>query len=67
MIEVRMVYPNERWVSEKTIRMWYADAVADGECEGGHTELEFMMRELMDIGHATFTTEMKGLVISVNE
>ena len=67
MFEYNIAYPENRWISEDTIRMWYADAVADGECEGGHTELEFMMRELMDIGHATFTTEMKGLVISVNE
>jgi len=56
MVEVYTVYPEERWVSEKTIRIWYSDAVDNDECEGGHDELEFIMRELMDIGQVTFTT-----------
>ena len=60
MIEVYIVYPEERWVNEARIRMWYADAVDNDECEGGHTELEFMMRELDDIGHVTFTTKIRG-------
>lgn len=49
-----IIWPKHRWVSEAQIRMWYSDAVANGEAE--ETELndtEEMARELSSIGHIT--------------
>ncbi len=52
MIEI--IWPDHRWVTKAQIRLWYADAVANGEAE--ETELkdvEEMARELSSIGVIT--------------
>ena len=33
MLEYNMVYPENRWINEDTIRMKYSDAVANGEAD----------------------------------
>ena len=59
MIEIETVYPEKRWISEDTIRIWYDDAVANGDCAPGYIDLDLIMDEIMSVGIATFTTKMK--------
>ena len=63
MVEYKMVYPTNRWVSEDFIRMKYRDAVAN--CEVDYTDLTGVyeiMDELMDSGLVTFTTKTRELL-----
>jgi len=49
-----IVWPEHRYVSAAMIKVWYEDAVANGEAD--ETELndpEEMARELSSIGHIT--------------
>ncbi len=49
-----IVWPNHRWVSAAQIRVWYSDAVANGEAEEtALNDVEEMVRELSSIGHIT--------------
>ena len=49
-----IIWPERRFVSEDKIRVWYSDAVANGEAEETDlTEVEEMARELSSIGHIT--------------
>ena len=58
MVEYNMVYPTNRWVNEKYIRMMYTDAVANGEVEYTDlTDINDIIDELMDTGDVTFTTK----------
>jgi hypothetical protein len=50
-----MIWPERRKVDEDTIRMWYADAVANGEAEPGYEMIEDIKAELDDIGKTTFS------------
>ena len=60
MIEYNIVYPEDRWVSEDTIRMWYADAVANSEVDYTDlTDIDEIINELESAGHATFTTKTR--------
>ena len=63
MVEYKMVYPTNRWVSEDFIRMKYSDAVANGEVEYTDlTDLDEIIDELMDSGLVTFTTKTRELL-----
>jgi len=63
MVEYKMVYPTNRWVSEDFIRMKYSDAVANGEVEYTDlTDLDEIIDELMDSGQVTFTTKTRELL-----
>ena len=63
MVEYKMVYPANRWVSEDYIRMKYSDAVANGEVEYTDlTDLDEIIDELMDSGQVTFTTKTRELL-----
>jgi len=56
-----IVYPENRWVSEDTIRMKYSDAVANGEVDYiDLTDIDEIIDELMSAGLATFTTKKGG-------
>ena len=58
--EYNIAYPEERWVSEDTIRMWYADASSNGEVDYTDlTDIDEIMDELMSAGHVTFTTKTR--------
>ena len=58
MIEYNIVYPEDRWVSEDTIRMWYADASSNDEVDCTDlTDIDLIMGELMSAGQVTFTTK----------
>ena len=60
MIEYNTVYPEERWVSEDTIRMWYADASSNDEVDYTDlTDIDEIMDELGSAGHVTFTTKKR--------
>ena len=60
MIEYNIVYPENRWVSEDTIRMKYGDAVANGEVDYTDlTDIDEIMDELDSAGHMTFTTKKR--------
>ena len=57
MIEYKIVYPKNRWVSEDFIRMKYSDAVANGEVDYPDlTDIDEIMDELGSACHVTFTT-----------
>ena len=61
MFEYNTVYPEERWVSEDTIRMWYADASSNDEVDCTDlTDIDLIMDELMSAGHVTFSTKKRG-------
>ena len=63
MVEYKMVYPTNRWVSEDFIRMKYSDAVANSEVEYTDlTDIDEIIDELMDSGQATFTTKTRELL-----
>jgi hypothetical protein len=57
MIEFRIAYPQDRWVTEDYVRGRYEDAVANGLCVKGKTGIEDIMLELEDTGEVTFITE----------
>ena len=59
MIEYYTVYPEERWVSEDTIRMWYDDAVSNDECDSGYIDMDLIIGELMSAGFVTFSTKTR--------
>jgi len=60
MIEYNIVYPENRWVSEDTIRMKYGDAVANGEVDYTDlTDIDEIMDELDSAGHMTLTTKKR--------
>ena len=60
MFEYNTVYPEERWVSEDTIRMWYADASSNDEVDYTDlTDIDEIMDELGSAGHVTFTTKKR--------
>jgi hypothetical protein len=60
MIEYYTVYPEERWVSEDTIRMWYDDASSNDEVDCTDlTDIDLIMDELMSAGFVTFTTKTR--------
>jgi hypothetical protein len=60
MFEYNTVYPEERWVSEDTIRMWYADASSNDEVDCTDlTDIDLIMDELMSAGFVTFTTKTR--------
>ena len=60
MIEYNIVYPEERWVSEDTIRMWYADASSNDEVDYTDlTDIDEIMDELMSAGFVTFSTKTR--------
>ena len=60
MIEYNIVYPEDRWVSEDTIRMWYADASSNDEVDYTDlTDIDLIMDELMSAGHVTFTDKIR--------
>ena len=60
MIEYNTVYPKERWVSEDTIRMWYADASSNDEVDYTDlTDIDEIMDELMSAGFVTFSTKTR--------
>ena len=60
MIEYNTVYPEERWVSEDTIRMWYADASSNDEVDYTDlTDIDEIMDELMSAGFVTFSTKTR--------
>ncbi len=48
-----IIWPEYRFVSEKQIRTWYGDAVANGEADAGLNDPEEMASELSSIGHIT--------------
>ena len=60
MIEYNTACPENRWVTEDSIRMKYADAVANGEVDCTDlTEIDEIIDELSSSGHVTFTTEKR--------
>ena len=60
MIEYNIVYPEDRWVSEDTIRMWYADASSNDEVDCTDlTDIDLIMGELESAGHVTFTDKIR--------
>lgn len=49
-----IIWPERRYVSEDTIRTWYADMVADDEAENPNlTDSYDMAKELENIGRIT--------------
>jgi len=60
MIKYNTVYPENRWLSEDTIRIKYSDAVANGEVDYTDlTDIGEIMDELDSTGHVTFTTKKR--------
>ena len=60
MFEYNIAYPENRWISEDTIRMKYSDAVANGEVEYTDlTDINEIMNELESTGQVAFSI-MKG-------
>ena len=50
----RIVWPEERFISEQQIRLWYADAITNGEAEKTNLQrTDEMARELDNIGQIT--------------
>ena len=45
----QIIYPETKRVTEKTIRMWFSDAVHNGECEALDTEDVYEMARQLDI------------------
>jgi len=50
-----IVYPNGRRIREDEIRIWYQDAVANGEADGGYDDIEDIKAELEDGGKVAFS------------
>ena len=60
MFEYNIAYPENRWISEDTIRMKYSDAVANGEVDYTDlTDINEIMDELESAGLVAFSI-MKG-------
>ena len=60
MFEYNIAYPENRWISEDTIRMKYSDAVANGEADyTDWTDIDEIMDELDSICHVTFSTKKR--------
>ena len=56
MFEYNIAYPENRWISEDTIRMKYSDAVANGEVEYTDlTDIDDIMHELESAGQVAFS------------
>ena len=61
-IEYNTAWPENRWISEDTIRMWYSDEVANGEVDYTDlTDIDDIINELESAGHVTFTTKKRRL------
>ncbi len=57
MMEYKISFPGNRWVSEDLVRMWYRDAVANGEVEYiDLVHINEIKEELESSGSVTFTT-----------
>jgi hypothetical protein len=54
-----IAYPENGYRSEADIRVYYSDAVANGEAEGGFTELPDQMAALEDAGLVTFACKYR--------
>ena len=52
-MQIHIVYPEHRTVSEDQIESWYADAKADGLIEGRHETVREKANALDDIGVIT--------------
>jgi hypothetical protein len=50
-----IIWPEHRWVDENQIKVWYSDALANGEVDNEDIfdDPEAMARELHDIGTIT--------------
>ena len=56
-MEYNISFPENRWVSEDLIRMWYSDAVANGEVDYiDLVRIDEIKDELESAGSVTFTT-----------
>lgn len=49
-----IIWPERRSVTEKTIRDWYSDAVADGDAVADLSDIYDIIDELQSIGYVTF-------------
>ncbi len=54
-MKFEIIWPNRRWVSEDQIKMWYSDAMGNGDIDddGILNDPEEMARELHNIGTIT--------------
>lgn len=54
-MQFEILWPDRRWVSENQIKIWYSDALANGDAEDEtiFEDTEAMARELHDIGIIT--------------
>jgi hypothetical protein len=54
-MKFEIVWPDHRWVSEDQIKIWYSDALVNGNAEDEtiFDDPEAMARELSDIGTIT--------------
>lgn len=48
-----IIWPRRQRITEYQIRLWYGDAVANGETEGGLNDPDEMARELHSLGNIT--------------
>ncbi len=55
-----IIYPETRFVSADTLRMWYSDGLANGEVITGATTLDEMCAALADAGFVTFGNSPRG-------
>lgn len=49
----RIIWPDSKLVSAETITGWYSDAVANGDCDAGLTDVSDMALALDDAGLIT--------------
>ena len=54
-MKFEIIWPERRWVSEDRIKMWYSDAMVNGDAEDEtiFDDTETMARKLHDIGTIT--------------
>jgi hypothetical protein len=54
-MKFEIIWPDRRWVSEDQIKMWYLDAMDNGDIddEGIFDDAEEMAKELHNIGTIT--------------
>ncbi len=54
-MKFEIIWPDRRWVSEDQIKMWYSDAMVNGDAEDEtiFDDVEAMARELHNIGTIT--------------
>ncbi len=50
---IYIIYPDERFVSDDVIDMWYADAVCNGDCRSGAITIQERADALDDAGIIT--------------